>query len=1328
MPDDTNPPSSGTPPSGGFGQRVGTGLAGETTRSMADTPGTGGERISGGESRPLEVVGDFTVIGKLGQGGMGAVYRALQVSLNRQVALKILPATFAADAEFVSRFQREARIAASLTHANLVRIYSSGQVDGCHYIAMELIEGETLAGWLRRGAIPPIEALRITLDVARALECGWQRAQLIHRDIKPGNIFLSEEGAVKLGDLGLAKTMSGDSTGLTQTGAAMGTPHYISPEQARGDKELDFRADIYSLGCTLYQMLTGRTPYDGRDPVAVFHQHIHGPPPAILKVLPQCPIPLARLVGKMFKKQRRERHASYEELIAQIESVQALFAPTDSPLAAARPSDSGVRPQPAPASSAVPRTSRSAAPASAPVVSSPKSKLPLYGGIGAGALALGIGAFLVWPKGEKLTKAQLYAKEHAGGPPLVEAATPGKSVSTATDPSAIRLWDTPAKIPPSPKAHWENNATRLDGQALREKVAMRDVDLRANVLMNPGVENPQLHLRIHDSAGGGGRSDFYSFGLSADLKSLVLSVTSDGQGKVLKTWPLSRPPGPDQWLPLELRIVGDELTASADGRTLGTVRDATVPDAGDVAVYAAKAGYFRDIAFVPLGMRSAAAPAAPEAGAIPLWDTVEKIDQKKGVSWENGVLHIDHSDMRYMTTISRDGILRASIRMNPDHESPQMGMRYSTMADGGGFYRLSVNAKGGDLSLSTVHLGKTIFLRHWHLSRAYGPDEWLRLELRAIGDEVTVTADGQVLGTVHDTSQPGVGGVMVYATANGYFRDVVFVPLDIPGGVAVKGYPQPARWIDAGPYLRKEYLARGELVADGDWLVATADKTMTLAGNASFRNPIIRILFSERVDFASRRGRKDKGDTRYLAGIRQGPPGIGLFDANETHWFDTHRQAPLPGRLDGEHEGVFATQGDTLTLWLDGKLLATVHDSTLSAGAIAIALTKGSPMGDGRIKKVEYGELPDAAPIFATVSSPAALPAVGWLPIITDLPTITTQKGVTLLPDGWVRLDNAYLHGPSQQDVALRTRLRFNGTEAWALKVRERGSAGEAYTVAVSADGAAVSLRKRALTAADDTVVKKAPLPAKLAIGQEYELAIAAMGDDLTVYVNGQPLIHERDADYNGTGTTVGAKSFAEFKDPQWLSLRAPAAVNSPPAESWQDAFGASRKILVAGAAERTPDGLRFTNGGSAMLPRPGGSQHDGAVRMRVVFGSPPVEVRIRASAAGLYQLYAGDGKQITLRRWDNIAQHAIELLRFPLPEPLQQGQEYDLELRAVGQTLTAKFNGEVIGTTTDTVLPEGSFGVGVSEKKAGGALVKTFELLDLDAPNGTGASSAPAP
>ncbi|HEY3898057.1 MAG TPA: protein kinase [Chthoniobacter sp.] len=344
---------------------------------------------------PLEVIGDFEVIGSLGQGGMGTVYRARQISLDRQVALKILPMHYRENADYLARFQRESRLAAGLSHPNLVKVFSSGDVSGCHYFAMELVEGESLSQLLRREALPPLKALRILLCVAWALEYGWRMAHLIHRDIKPGNIFLSPNGDVKLGDLGLAKTVGGESTELTVTGVAMGTPHYISPEQARGYNDLDIRTDIYSLGCTLYHMLTGQPPFRGSDPLVVMNQHINAPPPAILKVLPQCPIPLARLVAQMMKKSRRERISNYEELIASIETVCGQLDPTlaAAPLPAASvssgPSASMVMPsqsrrRPMESSSGVSTSRRNARPSAVAI------------SVAVGIVVLAIVGFFLW--------------------------------------------------------------------------------------------------------------------------------------------------------------------------------------------------------------------------------------------------------------------------------------------------------------------------------------------------------------------------------------------------------------------------------------------------------------------------------------------------------------------------------------------------------------------------------------------------------------------------------------------------------------------------------------------------------------------------------------------------------------------------------------------------------------------------------------------------------------------------------------------------------------------------------------------------------------------
>jgi serine/threonine-protein kinase len=208
----------------------------------------------------------YEVVSLLGRGGMGAVYKARQPMLNRFAALKIMAPELAADPDFVARFKREAMAAASLSHQHLVQVYAAGEFEGTHYIAMEFVEGETVRERIERhGKLDPREALAITAYVAEALQYAWNTAKLIHRDIKPDNVFLSNTGDVKVGDMGLAKTVGGPTTSLTQTGMMMGSPHYMSPEQAKGVKDIDFHADIYSLGCTLYHMLTGKPPYEGED-------------------------------------------------------------------------------------------------------------------------------------------------------------------------------------------------------------------------------------------------------------------------------------------------------------------------------------------------------------------------------------------------------------------------------------------------------------------------------------------------------------------------------------------------------------------------------------------------------------------------------------------------------------------------------------------------------------------------------------------------------------------------------------------------------------------------------------------------------------------------------------------------------------------------------------------------------------------------------------------------------------------------------------------------------------------------------------------------------
>jgi tRNA A-37 threonylcarbamoyl transferase component Bud32 len=263
-------------------------------------------------------LGEFEILERLGQGGMGAVYKARQITLHRLVALKTLQSALAEDPEFIARFRREATAAAALNHPNLVQVYSAGETEGVHWFAMEFVAGESAQARVKRkGRLETAEAIAIAMHVATALDYGWHKAHLIHRDIKPDNIFLSEQGEVKLGDLGLAKSLD-QTQNLTMTGTSMGTPHYISPEQAQAKKDVDLRADIYSLGCTLFHLLTGQTPYQGDTVVAVLLQHVNAPVAKIRAALPGCPEPLARTVSKMMAKSPAARQQDYTEVVADL--------------------------------------------------------------------------------------------------------------------------------------------------------------------------------------------------------------------------------------------------------------------------------------------------------------------------------------------------------------------------------------------------------------------------------------------------------------------------------------------------------------------------------------------------------------------------------------------------------------------------------------------------------------------------------------------------------------------------------------------------------------------------------------------------------------------------------------------------------------------------------------------------------------------------------------------------------------------------------------------------------------------------------------------------
>ena len=288
-------------------------------------------------------LGNYQIVGELGRGGMAVVYRAFQPSLNRYVAIKVLPPHLGLDREFVERFQREALASAKLRHPNIVVIHDVGHQQGIYFIVMELLEGRTLKQIIEQeGALSIERAHRIAEQVAAALDYAHQQG-LVHRDVKPANIFIGKNDHTTLTDFGIAKAAS-EAQQLTRTGMLMGTPEYMSPEQAEGEG-IDYRTDLYALGVVLYQMLVGQVPFRGTTPHAILHAVIYEAPVPLRQVRPDLPPAIETVVLQAIAKRPERRYQSGAELVealakAPASRAQPLIVPparSVSPTAARRP-------------------------------------------------------------------------------------------------------------------------------------------------------------------------------------------------------------------------------------------------------------------------------------------------------------------------------------------------------------------------------------------------------------------------------------------------------------------------------------------------------------------------------------------------------------------------------------------------------------------------------------------------------------------------------------------------------------------------------------------------------------------------------------------------------------------------------------------------------------------------------------------------------------------------------------------------------------------------------------------------------------------------------
>jgi eukaryotic-like serine/threonine-protein kinase len=249
--------------------------------------------------------GPYRILQKVGEGGMGVVYKGYQESLGRYVAVKVLRRELAQDEQFIIRFRQEARAVAKLSHPNVLHVYDAGVVDGVHYIVMDYVEGGSLRDLMRQGPLPLERATSIAAQVADALDYAHQQG-LVHRDVKPANVLLTEDGRPLLTDFGIARALDA-SQRLTRTGTQVGTPEYMAPEQAQGDPA-DGRADIYALGIVLYEMLTGQVPFHAATPMATLYKQVHDPLPPLQRARLAIPHWLEAAVKRALAKRPEDRY------------------------------------------------------------------------------------------------------------------------------------------------------------------------------------------------------------------------------------------------------------------------------------------------------------------------------------------------------------------------------------------------------------------------------------------------------------------------------------------------------------------------------------------------------------------------------------------------------------------------------------------------------------------------------------------------------------------------------------------------------------------------------------------------------------------------------------------------------------------------------------------------------------------------------------------------------------------------------------------------------------------------------------------------------------
>jgi len=276
------------------------------------------------------LVGPYEIVEQLGRGGMATVFKARHTVLERDAALKFLDLAFLEDPEFVKRFRHEARVIAGLDHPNIVPVFDFSEHEGLPYLVMKFVEGETLKARLERGKLSTAHIAEMVQAIGDGLSYAHEQG-VLHRDVKPSNVLLGKDGSIYLSDFGLARMAASAQSTLSRE-FMLGTPQYISPEQARSEPNLDARTDVYSFGILIYELLVGQVPFDADTPISIIHDHLYSPPPRPSAKAPETSEDVDRVILRALAKDKKERFATVDEMVEALrESMQAVWPSTAAP-------------------------------------------------------------------------------------------------------------------------------------------------------------------------------------------------------------------------------------------------------------------------------------------------------------------------------------------------------------------------------------------------------------------------------------------------------------------------------------------------------------------------------------------------------------------------------------------------------------------------------------------------------------------------------------------------------------------------------------------------------------------------------------------------------------------------------------------------------------------------------------------------------------------------------------------------------------------------------------------------------------------------------------